>query len=120
MRVDEVIDNLLANAAKYGAGSLVELSADADEMAVHIAVRDEGIGIAREDQERIFDQFERATADRKPHGGFGLGLWIARKIAEAHGGEIRVSSRLGHGSTFDVVLPREAAVTWSRPASEVQ
>jgi len=107
MRLEQVIDNLVGNAAKYGAGKPVEVAAEADETTAHIVVRDEGIGIAPEDQQRIFKRFER-TASTHHYGGFGLGLWIVRNIVEAHGGEIRVSSDPGHGSTFDVMLPREA------------
>lgn len=108
MRLEQIIDNLVANAAKFGAGKPVEVAADADETTVRIVVRDEGIGIAPEDQERIFGRFERAAPTRY-YGGFGLGLWIVRNIVEAHGGEIHVSSHPGHGSTFDVMLPREAS-----------
>jgi len=106
MRLEQVIDNLVANAVKYGAGKPVEVAADADETTAYIVVHDEGIGIAPEDQDRIFGRFERAATTH--YGGFGLGLWIVRNIVEAHGGEIHVSSHPGHGSTFDVTLPREA------------
>ncbi|HLM47916.1 MAG TPA: ATP-binding protein, partial [Myxococcaceae bacterium] len=65
-----------------------------------------GIGIAPEDQARIFDRFERATQDKRVHG-LGLGLWISREIVESHGGQIQVRSAPGEGSTFTVELPRE-------------
>jgi PAS domain S-box-containing protein len=107
MRLEQIIDNLVSNAMKYGAGNPVEVVAEADEATVHIVVRDEGIGIAPESQRRIFERFERAVSARH-FGGFGLGLWIVRNIVEAFGGEIRVASEPGHGSTFDVVLPRAA------------
>jgi len=107
MRLEQVIDNLVANAVKYGAGNPVEVAAEADETTAHLVVHDEGIGIAPEDQGRIFERFERAATTHY-YGGFGLGLWIVRNIVEAHGGEIRVSSDPGHGSTFDVLMPREA------------
>ncbi len=68
-------------------------------------VRDEGIGIAPEAQERIFSKFERAVSDRHS-GGLGLGLYITRSIVEAMGGTIRVESRPGQGSTFTIELPR--------------
>ena len=70
-----------------------------------LEVRDHGIGIAPADHARVFERFERAVS-RKHFGGFGLGLWISRKIVEAHGGSISLTSQLGSGSTFSVELPR--------------
>jgi PAS domain S-box-containing protein len=107
MRLEQIIDNLVGNAVKYGAGKPVEVVAESDGAMAHIVVRDEGIGIAPEDQQRIFERFERAVSKRS-YGGFGLGLWIVRKIVEAHRGEIRVSSEVGRGSRFEVMLPRNA------------
>ncbi|MGE5048458.1 MAG: sensor histidine kinase, partial [Deltaproteobacteria bacterium] len=68
-------------------------------------VRDGGVGIGSADQERIFQRFERAASDRYP-GGMGLGLFISREIARAHGGDIRVESAPGKGALFTVELPR--------------
>ncbi len=73
--------------------------------SARLVVRDEGIGIAPEAQERIFSKFERAVSDRHS-GGLGLGLYITRSIVEAMGGTIRVESRPGQGSTFTIELPR--------------
>jgi signal transduction histidine kinase len=67
-------------------------------------VKDHGIGIAPEDQARIFGPFERAVSGRH-YGGFGLGLWIVRQVVEAHGGAVRLESSPGQGSTFFVDLP---------------
>jgi len=69
-----------------------------------VAVRDHGIGIDPTRQGRIFERFERAVSD-KHYGGLGLGLYISRWIAEAHGGTIRVQSEPGAGSTFILELP---------------
>jgi len=73
-------------------------------------VRDEGIGIAEDMQEKIFERFERAITSQKI-SGLGLGLYITRQITEAHGGTIRVNSSLGKGSEFVVELPLKAQVT---------
>jgi PAS domain S-box-containing protein len=104
MRVEQVIDNLLENAVKFGAGKPVEIVVDASDGSAHLAVADHGIGISPDDQRRIFERFERAVPDAH-YGGFGLGLWITRNIVEAHGGDIRVSSEPGKGSRFYVTLP---------------
>ncbi len=103
-RLDQVITNLLTNAIKYGCGKPVEVHVHADQGRGLVRVTDHGIGIAPEQQARIFQRFERAVEARR-YGGFGLGLWIARQIVEASGGEIQVQSQLGEGSTFIVTLP---------------
>lgn len=104
MRLEQVVSNLLSNAAKYGAGKPVELEVKRRGQFAHIVVRDHGIGIAPEDQPRIFERFERLVS-RRQGGGLGLGLWIARQITEAMGGTIRLVSALGSGSMFVVELP---------------
>lgn len=110
MRLDQVVSNLLANAIKYGCGRPIEVevdggagAGDGDRRAT-IRVRDQGIGIAPEDQPRIFERFERATSSHTV-GGLGLGLWIVARIVEAHGGLIEVESSPGAGSLFTVSLP---------------
>jgi signal transduction histidine kinase len=104
-RIDILLTNLLANAVKYGAGKPVDMVVDAEGPSARIRVVDRGIGIAPADQQRIFERFERAVPERH-YGGFGLGLWLAREIANAHGGSIAVESEPGKGSTFTVLLPR--------------
>jgi signal transduction histidine kinase len=104
VRLEQIIDNLVANAVKFGAGSPIEVVAEAEGACAHLVVRDHGIGIAPDDQRRIFERFERAVP-RKHYGGLGLGLWIVRNLVEAHGGEISVSSEPGRGSRFEVTLP---------------
>jgi signal transduction histidine kinase len=106
-RLRSVVDNLLDNALKYGAGHPVHVTVETSGDAARLTVRDEGIGISDEDQQRIFERFERAVPE-KHFGGFGLGLWLAQKIVKAHGGQIRVSSQPDSGSTFIVELPRQA------------
>jgi PAS domain S-box-containing protein len=105
-RIEQVITNLLANAAKFGKGKPVTLHVDPDGPRARLRVVDRGIGISAEDQARVFDRFERAVPSQH-FGGLGLGLYIARQIVEAHGGEIRVESAPGAGTTFTVLLPRE-------------
>ena len=107
-RIEQVIDNLLSNAVKYGGGSRVDIQVRGTSGTVALSVRDRGIGIAPADRQRIFDRFEQAAAAKR-YGGLGLGLWIARRIVEAHSGRIRVESSPGNGTTFTVELQRDAS-----------
>ena len=107
IRIEQVIANLLLNATKFGEGKPIEVTVEADPSRARVAVHDHGAGIAPEDQQRIFEQFERAVAAGGALG-LGLGLYIARQIVAAHGGQISVSSAIGAGSTFTLDLPRDA------------
>ncbi len=102
-----VLDNLLDNAARYSeAPSTVELSLGAEAEGIVLAVRDRGIGIAEEDQARLFTPFFRADRSRDRHtGGVGLGLTLSKRIVEAHGGRIALESKPGDGTTARVWLP---------------
>jgi PAS domain S-box-containing protein len=104
-RLDQVVTNLLSNAMKFGAGKPIELSVDADPERATLTVRDHGIGIPSDRQEKIFELFERAVSSRN-YGGLGLGLYIVRRIVDAHGGTVQVTSAPGAGATFIVSLPR--------------
>ena len=104
MRLEQVVSNFLANAAKYGAGKPVEVWVEGNTDSATVRVRDHGIGIAPGDQARIFERFERAVSEQS-YGGFGLGLWIVRQIVDAMGGKVSVESKLGEGATFSVTLP---------------
>ncbi|ADO71280.1 hybrid sensor histidine kinase/response regulator [Stigmatella aurantiaca] len=104
LRMEQVLNNLLTNALKYGNGKPVLLRVEAREDMAVICVKDQGIGIAVQDQARIFERFERATPTQQS-GSLGLGLYIAREIVSAHGGTIAVDSQSGHGATFQVLLP---------------
>jgi signal transduction histidine kinase len=99
--------NLLDNAVKYSPGRpVVWVQTGAGDDGVSIAVRDEGLGIPRDEQERVFDRFVRgAAAQRSTIKGTGIGLSMARHIVRAHGGDIRLTSTPGKGSTFTIVLP---------------
>ncbi|MEV5447963.1 HAMP domain-containing sensor histidine kinase, partial [Streptomyces sp. NPDC052644] len=106
-RLRQIVGNIVANAVRHtpaGGSVVVRLKVRDDQLA--IAVSDTGTGIAPADQAKIFDRFWRADDSRtRSTGGSGLGLSIARKLAEAHGGTIGVESVLGRGSTFTVRLP---------------
>ncbi len=102
-RIEQVISNLLTNAMRYGKGKPISLSVGLTDGRATLSIRDQGVGIKEEDQERIFRRFERAVSASEI-SGLGLGLYIARTIAEMHGGTIRVSSMPGHGATFTVEL----------------
>ena len=109
LRLEQVLSNLMANALKYGAGKQIEIAAWATADEAIFSITDHGIGIAPEDQERIFERFQRAVVAGH-YGSLGLGLWIVRQIVEAMQGTVSVTSKLGQGSTFVVRLPRYAAI----------
>jgi len=103
-RLRQLIDNLISNAVKYSeAGGEVLVEARTDDGRVVVRVRDKGPGIPVEYQAQIFEKFGRAAGIAKP--GTGLGLFLSRSFAEAHGGSLAVESRPGEGATFTLVLP---------------
>lgn len=114
-RLKQLLLNLITNALKYtGDGGKLTLSMYRTDMWVEIAISDTGVGIPPEDLPHIFDRFYRVDKARSRHaGGAGLGLSIAKWIAEAHGGTIIASSEMGKGTTFIVrlPLPRSAETT---------
>jgi two-component system sensor histidine kinase SenX3 len=101
------ITNLLDNAVKYSEpGGVIECRVGVEGDDVAVAVRDHGVGIPARDLERVFERFYRVDRARsRATGGTGLGLAIVRHVAHAHGGEVRVESREGEGSTFTLTLP---------------
>jgi signal transduction histidine kinase len=103
-RIEQILTNLVSNAIKFGAGQPIDIFIGEDAGVARLAVRDHGIGIDMAQQGRIFERFERVAS--RNYGGLGLGLYISRQIAEAHGGSIRVESEPGAGATFIVELPR--------------
>ncbi len=106
-RLEQVLTNLLSNAIKYGDGKPIHVRASAKEGWLTIQVQDGGQGIALADQERIFRPFERVE-DKKRVGGMGLGLYIGRQIAIAHGGRLTVQSAPPNGASFSLELPLAA------------
>jgi two-component system sensor histidine kinase KdpD len=107
--VEQVLVNLLDNAAKYsGEGSPIDLVARLASAGVEVTVADRGPGLAEAEQERVFERFYRGTAVRSDRGrGAGMGLAICRAVVTAHGGRIWVEPRVGGGSCFKFVLPVE-------------
>jgi signal transduction histidine kinase len=105
--LQQAILNLLTNAMKYsGHSRRIALRLDGEDGQARIHVEDQGVGISPEDQERIFESFYRApTAENQRIPGTGLGLTIVAHIAKAHGGAVKVVSRLGGGSAFTIFLP---------------
>ena len=108
-RIEQVITNLLTNALRYGQGKPVAVTAGIrePEREAFVSVRDQGMGVAPADQERIFEQFER-TDGAAQVAGLGLGLYIARQIAQAHQGRLEVRSAPGEGAEFILSLPLPA------------
>lgn len=103
-RVEQILCNLLTNAIRYAPGKPVHVDVTLEDGAAVARVRDQGPGVAPENQEKIFRRFERAVASNHI-SGLGLGLYICRQIAEAHGGSITLESTPGQGATFTLRLP---------------
>ena len=115
-RLEQVMINLLTNAAKFtpaGGNILVRVRKNDDGLIID--VKDDGIGIAREEQSRLFKPYSRLNSDRQHHPGLGLGLALAKQVVELHGGKIWVESEPGKGSTFSFSLPRQAVKQPARP-----
>jgi signal transduction histidine kinase len=106
LAMEQVIDNLVSNAIKYGAGGPVAVCIEDLGGDVRIQVRDHGPGILPGDRARIFGRFERATGHGERHGGFGVGLWVVGQLVEAMGGTITVDDAQGGGTVFSVTVPR--------------
>lgn len=105
-RIAQVLDNLLSNANKYAGDSKVEVSASREGEMVRIEVRDWGEGIEAQHLPLLFERFYRVPGRSRKVRGTGLGLYICRKIIEAHGGDIGVMSELGKGTCFYFTLPK--------------
>ncbi len=106
-KLRRIIVNLLSNAIKFTPkGGKVSLKAEREDGRIRIYVTDTGVGIAKEDVERLFDKYEQARS-RATRGekGTGLGLYITRQLVELHGSHIKVDSKLGRGSTFSFTMP---------------
>ncbi len=115
LAVQQIAENLVSNAVKYGGRKPITVSLRQERGTVALDVRDQGIGISAADQARIFSPFERAVS-RQQQPGFGLGLWVVGRLTAAMGGTVQVSSGLGEGSTFSVRLPHRQCARPAQPA----
>lgn len=108
-RVEQIIINLITNALRYGGGKPVDVGVSLIGNDVEIHVQDQGEGIPLNEQQRIFEKFER-LGNNQVKEGLGMGLYIARQLAQAHGGDLSVRSTPGEGACFILRLPLAAAV----------
>jgi len=104
LAVEQVVENLLSNAFKFGAGEPVTVRLRLDGPSVQLDVQDRGIGMLPDQQARLFGRFEQVIAQHRGTG-FGVGLWLANRLVTAMGGRIAIASRTGEGSTFTATLP---------------
>jgi len=121
-RVRQILYNLLSNAIKYTpSGGRVTVAAEPRDGSIHLSVRDTGVGISAEDQRHVFEEFRQVGDPAKRQEGTGLGLALTRRLVEAHGGRLDVTSEVGVGSTFTAVLPatdeHEASATAANASS---
>lgn len=104
LAVEQVVENLLSNALKFGAAKPVTVRLRSDGRSACLEVQDRGVGMLPDQQARIFGRFEQVVTQHRG-SGFGVGLWIANRLVTAMDGRIAVSSRVGEGSTFTITLP---------------
>jgi K+-sensing histidine kinase KdpD len=108
-RLAQVFDNITNNAIKYAPGSPIQITLDQKDQKACIAIHDYGPGIPHEHLDKLFQRFYRVPGSSNSVHGTGLGLYICRKIIQAHGGEIEAESEVGAGITFIIRLPCEKA-----------
>jgi signal transduction histidine kinase len=109
-RLEQVLLNLMTNAAKFTPeGGHIWVSVHRQDNGFVVDIRDNGIGIAREEQDKLFKPYSRLSSDRQRHPGLGLGLALSKQVVELHGGRIWVESETGKGSTFSFFLPGRPA-----------
>src|SRR3989304_3932448 len=106
-RLEQVLLNLVTNAIKFTPErGNISITVREQNGGVIVAVKDDGVGIASEEKDRLFKPYSRLSADRQRHPGLGLGLALSKQVVELHGGKIWVDSEPGKGSIFSFVLPR--------------
>jgi signal transduction histidine kinase len=104
LRLEQLVTNLLVNASQYAPGTTITVRGAAEAGRARLVVADQGPGISPEDLASVFEPFRRLAPEGSP--GHGLGLWIVRRIVEAHRGEIRIESERGRGTSFVIELPQ--------------
>jgi signal transduction histidine kinase len=110
-RLEQVMLNLINNATKFTPeGGSITVRVCKEDSGLVIEVKDNGIGIAKDQQDKLFKPYSRLHSDRQSHPGLGLGLALAKQVVELHGGKIWVDSDTGKGSTFSFSLPRRPPV----------
>ena len=106
MRIEQVVTNLISNAIKYSPDDApVTVSVASNDEEVAVSVADRGIGLSEEERQRLFEPFRRVGLSKEAVPGVGLGLFVVKRIVDAHHGRIEVESEPGEGSTFRVLLP---------------
>lgn len=105
LRIEQVMTNLITNSIRYGRGKPISISIQTFNETVRFSIKDQGLGIAKSDQKKIFQRYERGLLAREI-SGLGLGLYICEQIVEAHQGMIWVESEVNQGASFFVELPR--------------
>lgn len=108
LAVEQIIDNLISNALKYGGRTPVEVAINATDRFVQIRVRDHGQGIPTQHRARVFERFERAVGHNEYRSGFGVGLWVVGQLVATMNGTISIDDAPGGGALFIVSLPRES------------
>jgi len=105
LAVEQIVDNLVSNALKYGGRSLVTVRLVRESEQARLTISDCGVGILLEDQQAIFAPFEQMVRGAARRGGFGMGLWVVRELVEAMAGSITLETAPGRGATFIISLP---------------
>jgi signal transduction histidine kinase len=109
-RLEQVLLNLMNNATKFTQdGGIITVRVKKEETGLLVEVADNGVGIAKDQQDRLFKPYSRVNADRQKHPGLGLGLALSKQVIEMHGGKIWVDSDAGKGAVFSFFLPKRAA-----------
>ena len=121
LRVRLLITNLMNNAIRHGEANLVNVKVSLTRESGIIQVKDNGEGISPEHLSQICEPFYRADSSRRRNtGGFGLGLYLCRLIAEAHGGQLTIKSEVGMGTHISVSLPRQAPKNSQHPQNQAE
>lgn len=107
LRLRQIAWNLLSNAARFGASAPIEVLVAAEDHTAQLRVTDHGPGVPEHERARIFSRFEQLSTNQ-PHTGFGVGLWVVKRIVDAFGGTIALESAPGGGTSFSVTLPRRS------------